>query len=531
MANTRLFRTLAGKLQPQTDTRNQAGAAAYALSPAAALAQYAMTGCLNSTFYSAAEMQLATVLDMAQSVDDEFLAKLAVYSRRQGAMKDMPALLLAILAQRQSALLADAFTATVDNGRMLRNFVQIVRSGATGRKSLGSRPKKLVQDWLNRATPQQLLNASVGTAPSLADVVKMVHPQPAEPWRAAFFGWLLGRPFELDALPEPVRAFELYKRGMTSELPDVPFLMLTSLPLGTAEWTRLAQGMSWQALRMNLNTLARHGVLNDAAVVGQLAQRLGDAGAVRRAKAFPYQLLMAWKAATGLPRALEEALQNALEASLRNVPELSGRIVVCPDVSGSMHSPATGFRQGSASAVRCIDIAALVGAALLRRNPHARILPFEQQVVDLRLNARDSVMTNAMKLAGVGGGGTCCSAPLARLNSEKASVDLVVFVSDNESWVDHRRTGASQLMREWAALKQRNPAAKLVCIDIQPNATTQAAEAGDILNIGGFSDEVFTLLGVFARGEMAAGHWETVIRQVQLNAPGRENGGGQNASA
>ena len=72
------------------------------------------------------------------------------------------------------------FGRVVDNGKMLRNFVQIVRSGATGRKSLGSRPKKLVQHWLLSASEAQLLQAAVGNSPSLADVVKMVHPKPAE---------------------------------------------------------------------------------------------------------------------------------------------------------------------------------------------------------------------------------------------------------------------------------------------------------------------------------------------------------------
>ena len=104
MANAGLFKSMTGKLLAKAGARNHEGAAAYALTPQAALAQYAMTGCLNHTFYSTADMQLAKVLDMAQDVDDEFLAKLAVYSRRQGFMKDMPALLLALLAQRQSAL-------------------------------------------------------------------------------------------------------------------------------------------------------------------------------------------------------------------------------------------------------------------------------------------------------------------------------------------------------------------------------------------------------------------------------------------
>ena len=78
--------------------------------------------------------------------------------------------------------------------------------------------------------------------------------------------------------------------------------------------------------------------------------------------------------------------------------------------------------------------------AELARTRSAEVIPFEQNVVtSLSLNSRDSVMTNAHKLASIGGGGTDCSAPLKRLNQRKAKGDLVVFVSDNESWVDARR--------------------------------------------------------------------------------------------
>ena len=57
-------------------------------------------------------------------------------------MKDMPALLLAVLSAKSPALLAQVFARVIDNGRMLRNFVQILRSGAVGRKSLGSRRRR-----------------------------------------------------------------------------------------------------------------------------------------------------------------------------------------------------------------------------------------------------------------------------------------------------------------------------------------------------------------------------------------------------
>ena len=161
-------------------------------------------------------------------------------------------------------------------------------------------------------------------------------------------------------------------------------------------------------------------------------------------------------------------------------------------------------------------MAGLVSAAMLRNNPQTVVLPFENKVVDIRLNSRDSVLTNAKRLASIGGGGTDCSAPLTWLNNQKSAVDVVIFVSDNESWLRNYAYGASETMRQWAIIKQRNPKAKLICIDIQPSASTQAADSEDILNIGGFSDEVFKLIGLFANNQLSANHWVEVIDKVVL---------------
>ena len=116
----------------------------------------------------------------------------------------------------------------------------------------------------------------------------------------------------------------------------------------------------------------------------------------------------------------------------------------------------------------------------------------------------------------MGGGGTNCSAPLALLNREQAAVDLVVMVSDNESWADPARGRGTATMAEWAKLKQRNPQAKLVCIDIQPYATVQARERPDVLNIGGFSDQVFDQIVDFVAGRMGPDHWVGQIRAIDL---------------
>jgi 60 kDa SS-A/Ro ribonucleoprotein len=276
--------------------------------------------------------------------------------------------------------------------------------------------------------------------------------------------------------------------------------------------------------RMNLSTFARHGVFLDAELTKRIGGRLRDREAISKARVFPYQLMVAFsQTSADVPSEVRDALQDAMEIATRNVPSLSeAGVYVFPDISGSMRSPVTGYRKGATTTVQCVDVAALVAATVLRSNRHAQVLPFESKVVDVTLNPRDSVMTNAKVLSSLPAGGTNCSAPLVELNRRKAKGDLLIYVSDNESWVDspmHGRFNGSsrtETLEQWAVFKARNPSAKLVCIDLQPYATTQAAEREDILNIGGFSDRVFDVIAKFANGTLNTQHWVGVIDAVSL---------------
>src|SRR6476659_8353796 len=294
MANKTLFKSLIGKLLPATDALNEEFASAYARSPKRRLAQYAATGCLNRTFYVDASEQLAQVLELCEKVDVEFIAKTAIFCRERGYMKDMPALLCAVLSVKDQALLGQVFPRVIDNAKMLRNFVQIMRSGAVGRKSLGTAPKRLVREWLDARDPVSLFKANVGQDPSLADIVKMVHPRPKNATREALFGYFIGRDYAFDALPDVARNFEVFKKGESREVPDVPFQMLTALELGTAEWTAIAGRAPWQMTRMNLNTFARHGVFGQPGLTELIADRLRDPNPIAKARVFPYQLMMAY---------------------------------------------------------------------------------------------------------------------------------------------------------------------------------------------------------------------------------------------
>jgi len=518
MALKNLFRSMRGAFLPAADLPNREGAPAFLLTPKHKLAQLVSTSCIGGTFYASAEDHLTELLALAAEVDPTFVGKAAIHARTRSRMKDAPAVLVAYLSKAAPDVFAAVFSRVVDDGRTLRTFVQILRSGQVGRKSLGSRPKRCVEAWLASRTDEQIFRASVGNDPSLADVVRMVHPKPETPSRSELYAWLIGRPYDEAALPLPVARFEAWKRDRTADVPDVPFLMLTSEPLSPAAWATVARRASWQTLRMNLNTFTRHGAFEaDPGLAEHVAGRLADRDEVLRSRTYPYQVLAAWRALDlKAPAILADALQTALEASLDNVPSIHGAVHVAVDVSGSMSSPVTGERGAGTTSVTCRDVAALFASAILRKNPTAHVIPFHERVEAVRLNPRDSVATNALVLASLPSGGTNCSAPLALLNATRAHADVVIYLSDNQSWVDATGTRGTETLAQWRTFRQRNPKAKLVCIDLQPQGTTQAPEADDVLNVGGFSDAVFDLVGEFAGRGLAAEPWVAEIEKIVL---------------
>jgi 60 kDa SS-A/Ro ribonucleoprotein len=182
-----------------------------------------------------------------------------------------------------------------------------------------------------------------------------------------------------------------------------------------------------------------------------------------------------------------------------------------------MGCPATGWQgRGRSTKMRCVDVAALFAAAILRRNPDSIIVPFDTRSYSAKIDPSDSILSLAERLSKYGGGGTDCSIPLREANQRysKRKFAGIVLVSDNESWINAGRpfgfgyNGSTGVMTEWESFKktqQKNGVAdpKLICIDIAPYGHTQAPDRADILNIGGFSDAVFTVVSAFLESDQA----------------------------
>lgn len=505
MANSQIFNTKTRA----PDTVNAAGGTAHGRSDKEALAQAVVAGFIGDTYYSTAKENMEDILRLAGQIDDsEFLARCAVYGRRSALMKDTPVLLIAILFARRSPLAPAVFSKVIDNSRQVRTLVQILRSGVLGSRTIPRPARRCIREWIGGLSAPQIVKASVGNDPSLADIIKMVHPVPSSGDRSSLYRWVIGKYEGASAmLPEPARGLERRKRGESEDLPAVSdFRLVAGKPMSTEEWKEAAMGMGWMALRMNLNTLLRHGALDesggDLGFIAKVAGRIGDPEEIRKARQMPYQIYAAVKNIDDeMPNKIKDALHDAVEVACENVPHFSGKTAICVDTSGSMSGLVSGDRRSS---IRCIEVAALIAAAIVRRCDDARVIEFGTVATISKVSGRDSIPTIASVLSSRYGGGTNMSAGVRKAIEFKP--DNIIVVSDNESW-SHSFRGygfagsksktSGELFETYK--KNFNPSAKMALIDLTASSpsTTQAKTSDGVMNIGGFSDSVFSVLGNF----------------------------------
>lgn len=519
-----------------TNSVNPAGAPAYSLSNEEAIAQLVATGTFQNTFYTKAEDQLKQVQELAHKCSDTFLAKLAIYARTQGYMKDSPAVLLAILSRKNPTLFRTTAKQVLDNVKMVRNLVQIIRSGNTGRKSLGSAPKKAIQYFFNNLTDQQLFAQSIGQSPSMADIIKLAHVKPMYQGkiteaRTELFKYILGfTNVKKELLPQNVQDFEAFKADNTLPLPRVDWQMLSSFSLNTDQWIKVGSSMNWHALRMNLNTLARHNALDNQELVQTICRKLVDKTVMSKVKVFPYQLFATYlntQSTAGVPTSIKNAVQDALDISVENVPALTNvtQLFICIDTSGSMSSPVTGYNGSATSSVRCIDAAAMFAASFAKVNKTANVtvIGFDHNAKVIPINTRDSLVTIAQNF-NTPGGGTNCSSAMQLIQNQftitKKDNIAVIYISDNCSWAEYYGRyysgQASPLSTLWEQVARKAGTAKMVLIDVQPFATTQHQTTNNVLNVGGFSDAVYDVVTRFLNNGNE--NWTTVINSIPLVA-------------
>lgn len=228
-----------------------------------------------------------------------------------------------------------------------------------------------------------------------ADVLQLAHVKPKDAQQDALFSHALDRRYGVNDVPEglnmlatrnalmwlPVEARRDYLEahtGWQAQGEDDVFkragMTWEALsgwlqgPMDAKAWEAVIPSMGYMALLRNLRNFQQANV--SAPVMKSVLAKLSDPAQVAKSKQFPFRFLAAYQANQGNLK-IAAALEEALEASLSNVPSLKGRTLILVDRSGSMFG-----HHRSDSELTMADKAAIFGSALALRAEDADLVQF-----------------------------------------------------------------------------------------------------------------------------------------------------------
>jgi hypothetical protein len=237
----------------------------------------------------------------------------------------------------------------------------------------------------------------------MGDVIEIVHPKPADDKQSELFRYLLDRRHhpeqvnvpeilpkvarraQLEAVDVEERRAVLRERGALSDAGATWEWLSGWLPGGmdAEAWESVIPSMGYMALLRNLRNFDEAGISDEA--VRYVKGVLADPEAVARSRQFPYRFWSAYKNVPSLEWA--STLEKALDFSVANIPELSGRTLVLTDTSQSMTSPVSGK-----SNIAHYEIASLFAAAVAKRAEDLDLVSFATGSEQIRFRKAQSVL-------------------------------------------------------------------------------------------------------------------------------------------
>lgn len=475
--------------------------------------QTLMSNTLGNTFYADAKQLLAEATDVHDRMlkkDPKFFSDALVYARQKGYMRTQPIFGLVKLAAVDREAFAKVFNRVILTPNDLADFTAILKSQRKGSEG-GRAVKRAAGNWmvekLGRITEDGEADGQYWTikygaekgdgAYSLKDMLQIYHPKVPGGKKLPLFDYIMGGKVLKGAkkgersmdgiafakLPQ-IEQFELLKIAKDDDakvqaigLGHLPHEVATAFAGSSKKvWNAIVPNMPIFALLRNLATLERHGVLEDNKKLIQ--QMFADKNVITKSKILPFRFLEASKH-VGATWA-QDALRDALELSFSNVLDIDGKTVVALDVSGSMG--------------QFIQTAAVFAVSVMKKAAgEGRMFLFDDRLEEFNVSMRDSILTQASKVHVRGG--TDHSLVMSKLISEKAKVDNLIYVTDEQ-----QNTG-TPLFKLIDQYRQKvNKHVKVFILDVSPYKNALTPPDANTFYLYGWSDQALQFISMSSQG-------------------------------
>ena len=501
---------------------NEAGGHSYPTDDWARLDRFLVLGSESGSYYAG---ERALTRDNAQAVQraiaadgSRAVARIVAISEAGRAPRNDPALLALALAcsakdleTRRSALAV--LPRVARTGTHLFQFAEL----AQGMRGWGRGLRRAVASWyLGQPVERlalQLVKYRQRGGWSHRDLLRLSHPETAEPVRAALLDWACrGTPNEgLPSLVAAAVALGLATDGAEAaaliRAHDLPREAVPTELLGDpAVWAALLERMPMTALVRSLAKLTAVGVVRPlGAHLPLVLSALGDVERVANARLHPLALLLALRTYAqgrgdrgGLVwepvQPIVDALNAAFYTAFRAVEPTGQRLLLALDVSGSM---VAGRVAGSSLTPR--EASAAMALMTAATEPATHIVGFGSEMMALPISPSMRLDDAIRAVSGLPFGRTDCAQPMLYALERGLSVDAFVVYTDSETWA-----GAIHPVQALRLYRARTGiAAKLVVVGLVSNGFSIAdPEDAGMLDVVGFDAAAPALIAEFIRAAL-----------------------------
>lgn len=487
-------------LKEETIVQNHEGAEAYKLTPEMELYTAVCTMALQPKFYETSKEQIDRIANLVRQVDATFVAKLAVYARKEMNLRSVPMLLIVELAKIHSG--DDLICRTIDNVIMRADEIMELlmcyqwRNPQPGVKKLAKLSHQIqngLQKAFNKFDEYQFAKYDRDNLEvKLRDALFIVHPKAKDEAQQVLFDKIVNKRLETPYTWET----ELSALGQV-HYDDAD----AKKQAFRDKWTELvASGkLGYMALLRNLRNILESDV--EADMISSVAERLANPHEVLRSKQFPFRYLSAYRelksSKNGNVQDVLDALENAVLSTSQNITgfDKNTRVLLACDVSGSMYSPIS-----ARSSVKNYDIGLVLAMLLKNRceNVVSGIFGNTWKVVNMPSTGILSNVELMYKREGEVGYSTNGYKVIEYLITNNVKMDKVMMFTDCQMWDSY---GSNTMQASWQKYKELFPKAKLYLFDLCGYGQLPVRLVdNDILLIAGWSDKIFDMLFAIENG-------------------------------
>ncbi|MFP3833512.1 TROVE domain-containing protein [Chryseobacterium sp. SIMBA_028] len=473
---------------------NYEGAKAYVMTPAEELYSAVVTTGLSNITYEKGNERLERIQALIKKNDPEFVAKLAVYARKDMYLRSIPLVLATELAREASG--SDLVSKTVDGVVQradeiteLLAYYQIANERTETKKL--NRLSKQIQKGLvksfNKFDEYQFAKYNRKGEVTLKDALFLVHPKAKDEDQQTIFNKIV-----YDMLETPYTwEVELSVLGQKKYAHQAERKQAFKI-----KWEELifSNQLGYMATLRNLRNILEAGVSSDA--MNKICRYLADEKAVSYSKQLPFRFLAAYRELKTIDSpylsSVQEALENAVVVSAQNIKGFgfNTSVVIAADVSGSMQKPVS-----PKSKVLLYDIGLLMSMILQSQCKNVVTGMFGDRWLRVPM-PKNGILRNVdafYKREGEVGYSTNGYLVIEDLITRQEKVEKVMLFTDTQMWDS---SGSKHSFEDsWNRYKTIVPDAKLYIFDLAGYGRQPIdVKKNDVYLIAGWSDKIFEVL-------------------------------------